>query len=99
MEETRTIVLDIYDYKLIINALNEFRNRKLAENIDTEIIDELIKKCNGNTNKIVHIGDDCINDYVMPRKKGIKASLSKRSITSRNRMRLPATWATRSRSL
>ena len=44
MEETRTIVLDIYDYKLIINALNEFRNKKIAENIDTEIIDELIKK-------------------------------------------------------
>ena len=44
LEETRTIVLDIYDYKLIINALNEFRNKKLAENIDTEIIDELIKK-------------------------------------------------------
>ena len=37
-------MLDIYDYKLIINALNEFRNKKIAENIDTEIIDELIKK-------------------------------------------------------
>ena len=44
MDETRTIVLDIYDYKLIINALNEFRNKKIAENVDTEIIDELIKK-------------------------------------------------------
>lgn len=44
MEETRTIALDVYDFKLIINALNEFRNMKLAENIDTEIIDELIKK-------------------------------------------------------
>ena len=44
LEETRTIVLDIYDYKLIINALNEFRNKKIAEDIDTEIIDELIKK-------------------------------------------------------
>lgn len=44
MEETRTIVLDVYDFRLIINALNEFRNMKLAENIDTEIIDELIKK-------------------------------------------------------
>ena len=44
MEETRTIVLDIYDYKLIINALNEFRNKKIAENIGTEIIDELIKR-------------------------------------------------------
>lgn len=42
MEETRTITLDKYDYKLIINALNEFRNAKLQENIDTEIIDKLI---------------------------------------------------------
>lgn len=42
MEETRTIILDKYDYKLIINALNEFRNTKLQENIDTEIIDKLI---------------------------------------------------------
>lgn len=42
MEETRTITLDKYDYKLIINALNEFRNVKLQENIDTEIIDKLI---------------------------------------------------------
>ena len=44
MEETRTIVLYIYNYKLIINALNEFRNKKIAENVDTEIIDEMIKK-------------------------------------------------------
>jgi hypothetical protein len=42
LEETRTITLDKYDYKLIINALNEFRNAKLQENIDTEIIDRLI---------------------------------------------------------
>lgn len=42
MEETRTIILDKYDYKLMINALNEFRNTKLQENIDTEIIDKLI---------------------------------------------------------
>lgn len=44
MEEMRTIFLDIYDYKLILNALNDFRNKKINENIDTEIIDELIKK-------------------------------------------------------
>lgn len=41
-EETRTITLDQYDYKLIINALNTFRNMKLQENIDTDIIDKLI---------------------------------------------------------
>lgn len=52
MEETRTITLDKYDYKLTINALNEFRNLKLQENIDTEIIDKLIiKLLNAPTNK------------------------------------------------
>ena len=29
MEETRTIIVDKYDYKLMLNALNEFRNTKL----------------------------------------------------------------------
>lgn len=42
MEETRTIIVDKYDYKLMLNALNEFRNAKLQQNIDTEIIDKLI---------------------------------------------------------
>ncbi len=52
MEETRTITLDKYDYRLIINALNEFRNAKLQENIDTEIIDKLIiNLLNAPTNK------------------------------------------------
>ena len=44
MEETRVIKLDKYDYKLIINALNEFRNMKIKEDIDTEIIDDLLMK-------------------------------------------------------
>ena len=44
MEETRVIKLDKYDYKLIINALNEFRNLKIKEDVDTEIIDELLMK-------------------------------------------------------
>ncbi|MGM9876598.1 MAG: hypothetical protein ACI35S_07275 [Anaeroplasma sp.] len=52
MEETRTITLDKYDYKLMLNALNEFRNAKLQENIDTEIIDKLIVHLlNAPTNK------------------------------------------------
>lgn len=42
MDETRTIIVDKYDYKLMLNALNEFRNTKLQQNIDTEIIDKLI---------------------------------------------------------
>ena len=36
--------MDIYDYKLLINALNEFRNQKIKENIDVEIIDELLMR-------------------------------------------------------
>ena len=32
MEEMRTINLDKYDYRLILNALNEFRNIKIQEN-------------------------------------------------------------------
>ena len=52
MEETRTITLDKYDYKLMLNASNEFRNAKLQENIDTEIIDKLIMYLlNAPTNK------------------------------------------------
>lgn len=44
MEQTRTITLDKYDYKLILNALDEFRNMKIKENIDVDIIDKLIIK-------------------------------------------------------
>jgi hypothetical protein len=52
LEETRTVTLDKYDYKLMLNALNEFRNLKLQENIDTEIVDKLIMNLlNAPTNK------------------------------------------------
>lgn len=44
MEEMRTINLDKYDYRLILNALNEFRNIKIQENVDIGIIDRLMSK-------------------------------------------------------
>lgn len=44
MEEMRTINLDKYDYRLILNTLNEFRNIKIQENVDIEIIDRLMSK-------------------------------------------------------
>ena len=44
MEETRVLKMDIYDYKLLVNALNEFRNQKIKENVDVEIIDELLMR-------------------------------------------------------
>ena len=35
--------LDIYELKIIINSLNEFRNKLIRENENTDIIDELLK--------------------------------------------------------
>ena len=36
--------LDIYELKIIINSLNEFRNKLIRENENTDIIDELLIK-------------------------------------------------------
>ena len=36
--------LDIYELKIIINSLNEFRNKLIRENENTDIIDELLFK-------------------------------------------------------
>ena len=44
MEEKRIAILDRYEYGLILNALNNFRNKGVKENIDVESIDELILK-------------------------------------------------------
>lgn len=64
MEETRTITVDKYDYKLMINALNEFRNTKLQENIDTSIIDELIiKLLNAPTKKSLSLNRNTKGRY------------------------------------
>ena len=41
-EEIKVLELDKYEQGILINALNEFRNNKLEQNIDTEIIDKLI---------------------------------------------------------
>ena len=44
MEEVRILKMDEYDYKLLVNALNEFRTQMLNQNVDIEIIDELLMK-------------------------------------------------------
>ena len=36
--------LDIYELKIIINSLNEFRNKLKKENEKTDVIDELLIK-------------------------------------------------------
>ena len=36
--------LDIYELKIIINSLNEFRNKLIKENENKDVIDELLIK-------------------------------------------------------
>lgn len=40
----KKIKLDNYELKLVINSLNEWRNKLISENKDFEIVDELLLK-------------------------------------------------------
>lgn len=44
MEEKRVLELDRYDYKIMINALNEFRSKLINEGVDCMLVDELLIK-------------------------------------------------------
>ncbi len=44
MKEVKVLELDKYEYGIIINALNEFRNKVLEEGKDSESIDEILLK-------------------------------------------------------
>ena len=44
MKEVKVLELDRYEYGIIINALNEFRNKVLEEGKDSEPIDEILLK-------------------------------------------------------
>ena len=41
-EEIKVLELDRYEFGILINALNEFRNKLIKENKDTEPIDEIL---------------------------------------------------------
>ena len=43
-ETVKVLELDKYEIGIIINALNEFRNRLLREKEDTEPVDEVLLK-------------------------------------------------------
>lgn len=65
MEETRTITLDKYDYRLMINALDEFRNMKIKENVDVDIIDKLIIKIiNAPTKRSLSLNKSMRGKYI-----------------------------------
>ena len=40
----KKIKIDNFELKVIINSLNEMRNKLLNQNIDTELIEELLMK-------------------------------------------------------
>ena len=42
MEEQRIIILNKYEYGLMINALNEFRTKLIKEKKSTELVKELL---------------------------------------------------------
>lgn len=42
MEEKRVVILNKYEYGLIINALNELCTKLIRENKSTEIVNELL---------------------------------------------------------
>ncbi len=43
-EEITILQLDKYELGILINALNEFRNKLIQENKETEYVDELLLK-------------------------------------------------------
>ena len=40
----KKIKLDNFELKVVINSLNEFRNKLISEHEDSEVIDELLLK-------------------------------------------------------
>lgn len=42
MEENRTIIVDKYEYGLLITALNEYRTKLLREGKSTEFVNEFL---------------------------------------------------------
>ena len=43
-EEIKVLELDKYELGILINALNEFRNKMIKEGKDTEYVDEILLK-------------------------------------------------------
>lgn len=57
----KVIEVDKTEYGIIINALNEFRNKLLRENEDTEVVDEfLLKVLDAPENKRYVDRDGCL---------------------------------------
>lgn len=42
MEEKRVLTVNNYEYNLLLNALNEYRNKLLREEKSTDIVNEML---------------------------------------------------------
>ena len=51
MKDVKVLELDKYEYGIVINALNEFRNKLLEEEKDPEAVDEVLLKVLDDQNK------------------------------------------------
>ena len=62
-EERYHIALDKYDKNIVINALNNLRNRQIREERPTEPVDELIDKvANAPTRKVKVVPCRCTEE-------------------------------------
>ena len=62
-EERYHIALDKYDKNIVINALNNLRNRQIQEERPTEPVDELIDKvANAPTRKVKVVPCRCTEE-------------------------------------
>lgn len=57
-EEKRVVGLDTYEEGAVINALNDMRNKELAEKQSTDFVDDLIIKILHAPTKKVKVRDE-----------------------------------------
>ena len=57
-EEKRVVGLDTYEEGVVINALNDMRNKELAEKQATDFVDDLIIKILHAPTKKVKVRDE-----------------------------------------
>lgn len=54
-EEVKVLLLDKYEVGLVVNALNEMRNKQIEKDEDTSFIDEVLIRIIGTPFKKKHV--------------------------------------------
>lgn len=57
-EERKVLTLDSYEQGIVINALNDMRNKKLNEQKPTDAVDDILLKAIDAPTKKVRLRDD-----------------------------------------